>query len=85
MDAKSCKLVAESHATNSASDTTNSTRVHVVTFGTVKCEGRDKRDRDLLVPLLAHEPIYGGSACLLPWARYTGFWWVGSPSPTGSD
>jgi hypothetical protein len=36
MDAKSCKLVAEGHATNSASDTTNSTRVHVVTFVTVK-------------------------------------------------
>ncbi len=36
MDAKSCKLVGEGHGTKNASNTTNSTRVDVDTFVTVR-------------------------------------------------
>ncbi len=36
MDAKSWKLVAKGHATKNASDTSNSTRVDVDTFLTVR-------------------------------------------------
>jgi hypothetical protein len=35
MDAKSCKLVAEGHATKNAFNSTNSTRLDVDTFVTV--------------------------------------------------
>jgi hypothetical protein len=36
MDAKSCKLVAKGHATKNASNTTNSARLDVDTFVTIR-------------------------------------------------
>jgi hypothetical protein len=36
MDAKSCKLVAEGHATNNASNTTNSTYIDINSFVRVR-------------------------------------------------